>query len=182
MTGIGLGLSQQFCKGAWRVVVPILGYFAAVFLHAMWNGTAGIGGLPYFVAAYVLIFLPTFIGLAMLARYSIRKEGELVRAELLNDVNAGYLSPADYRALSSIAARKADLRLARMIGGRPLAAVRKAFHQAATELAFYRFRVARGIKQPDPQIEQDHFLALGEIQKRIAVLTPVMNAIPVMPL
>ena len=67
-----------------------------------------------------------------------------------------------------------------MIGGRPLAA-RKAFHQAATELAFYRFRVARGIKQPDPQIEQDHFL-LGEIQKRIAALTPVMNAIPVMPL
>ena len=107
----------------------------------------------------------------MLARYSIRKEGELVRAQLLNDVDAGYLSPADYRALGSLSARKADLRQARAVGGRALSAARKAFHQAATELAFYRFRVARGIKRPDPQIEADHFRNLSEIQKRIVALS-----------
>jgi protease PrsW len=172
MTGVGLGLSQQFCKGAMRVIAPVLGYFAAVLLHATWNGTAGIGGFPVFVVAYFIIFLPTFIGLAMLARYSIRKEGELVSAQLLNDVNLGFLSPADYRALVSPGARKADLAQARAIGGRSLASARKAFHQAATELAFYRFRVARGIKQPDPQIEADHFRNLSEIHRRVEGLTP----------
>ncbi len=171
MTGIGLGLSQQVCRGAWRVAVPIAGYIAAVLLHATWNATAGIAGLPYFAGAYLLIFLPTFIGLALLARYSIRKEGELVRAQLLNDVNAGYLSPADYRALCTSGARKADVRDARQRGGRALAAARKAFHQAATELAFYRFRVARGAKRPDPQIEAEHFHTLSEIQKRITALS-----------
>jgi hypothetical protein len=171
MTGIGLGLSQVV-RGAWRGITPILGYIAAVFLHATWNGAAGIGGLPYFAAAYVLIFLPTFIGLAVLIRYSLRKEGDLVRAQLECDVMRGYLSPGDFESLCSLRARRADLRQAKLRGGRPLAAAHRAFHQAATELAFYRFRVARGLKQPDPQVEAEHYRALSDIQKRIAALSP----------
>src|SRR2546430_12892172 len=68
MTGIGFGLSQQFFKGPMRIIAPLMGYALAVVLHAIWNFTAGIGGVAVFIAGDVLIFLPTVAGLAILAR------------------------------------------------------------------------------------------------------------------
>src|SRR5437870_2708172 len=82
---------------------------------------------------------------------------------------------------SSGRSRKQDLRMARYIGGKSLAKARKAFHQAATELAFYRFRVARGIKHPDLSLEAEHFHTLGEIQKRISALTPTSAFVAIEP-
>jgi hypothetical protein len=154
-----------------RMIAPLMGYALAVVLHALWNATAGIGGLPFFIAAYVLIFLPTFVGLAILARYSLKKECQLIREQLLSDVNNGYLSPADYEALSSLRGRSEDLREANRRGGRALAAARRAFQQAVTDLAFYRFRVSRGITPPDPDAEAAHFRTINEIQNRIAALS-----------
>jgi RsiW-degrading membrane proteinase PrsW (M82 family) len=171
MTGVGLGLSQQIARGVWRVILPLIGYALAVTLHATWNATAALGGLPYFAAAYVLVFVPTFIGLTLLARYSLRREAILVREQLLCDVNNGFLSPTDYEMLCSLRGRRDDLRAARQRGGRTLAGARRAFHQTATDLAFHRFRVSRGITQADGEIEAGYFRALGEIQKRIAAMT-----------
>jgi RsiW-degrading membrane proteinase PrsW (M82 family) len=175
MTGIGFGLAAQVFRGPMRVLAPLLGYALAVLLHAIWNGTAGIGGLPFFIAAYVLIFLPTFVGLAILARYSLKKETELVRAQLQSDVISGYLAPEDFEMLSSLRGRQHDLREAWRRGGRALLAARRAFHQAATDLAFHRFRVARGITPFDPEAEVEHFHTINEIQKRIAALVSIPN-------
>ena len=170
MTGIGFGLAQQTFKGPVRAIAPLMGYALAVVLHAIWNFTAGIGGLPFFIAAYVLIFLPTFVGLAILARYSLKKECQLIREQLLTDVNNGYLSPADYEMVSSLRGRSDDLREANRRGGRALAAARRAFQQAVTDLAFHRFRVSRGITLPDPEADAAHFRTINEIQNRIAAL------------
>jgi RsiW-degrading membrane proteinase PrsW (M82 family) len=170
MTGIGFGLSQQTFKGPMRVISPILGYMLAVVLHSIWNTTAAIGGLPFFVVAYVLIFLPTFVGLAILARHSLNKECQIIREQLRADVTNGYLSPVDYETLCSLRARQVDLREANRRGGRALAKARRAFQQAVTDLAFYRYRVSRGITPADPEAEAAHFQTINGIQNRIAAL------------
>jgi protease PrsW len=42
MTGIGCGISRETHNKALRILMPIIGYFCAVFLHSMWNTVASI--------------------------------------------------------------------------------------------------------------------------------------------
>jgi hypothetical protein len=150
-----------------RWLSPLLGYLLAVTLHAAWNGSQMIGGPPFFAAVYFIIFVPTFIGMIVLTRYSMRKELRIVRDQLLGDVNSGYLSRAEYDALSSLQGRKAELQVARAQGGRKLARLHSAFQQATTELAFHRFRVANGITTADPEADASFFRTLNKLQTQI---------------
>ena len=56
-TGIGVGIAVTTRQPAVRVLAPILGYLAAVIMHAIWNGSTFWGGNG-FLFAYAAIMLP----------------------------------------------------------------------------------------------------------------------------
>lgn len=171
MTGIGFGLALKMKNPGLRVLLPLVGYAVAVVLHMAWNGSAMVGGFGGFAGAYLLIFVPTFVGLILLALYSINRETQIIRDHLLHELAAGRLSNADYQSVGTLPARRADLLAAQRFGGKALRKLRQRFHQEISDLAFYRYRVAHGIHPHDPHLEAEHLRVLAEVAAACARLS-----------
>jgi RsiW-degrading membrane proteinase PrsW (M82 family) len=144
--GVGLAVSRPRQQARWRY--PLLGYLAAVALHALWNGslTFGFGG---YLLVYVVIMIPAFVTALLIARYHRRRERDVVRRQLPELVYYRLITPAEAGWLDSIAARRAWLRAVTARSGKPAARALRTFQAAATELAFLRDRVARGVGPAD---------------------------------
>jgi len=154
MTGIGLGWSRQSNNGFVKVVMPVLGFMLAVFLHATWNGTATYGGALGFFAGYFLIMGPTFIITLMVIFFSLRREGRIVRQFLYPDYQRGFFDAQEYEKLCTIRGRLGMSWNAMTTKGFSGWRTRKRCNQMASELAFHRSRVARGFVR-DPQVAQE---------------------------
>ncbi len=106
MTGIGVGIARESSRTWLRLVAPVAGYSAAVFLHAMWNGSAvllgslGAGGALVFLCSiflwliFVIAFLALVLGL-------VRRRGRIIRAHLLDEVALGHLTQAELDLVAS---------------------------------------------------------------------------------
>lgn len=144
--GVGLAVSRPSQPARWRY--PLLGYLAAVALHALWNGslTFGFGG---YLFVYVVIMIPAFLAALLIARYHRRRERDVVRRQLPQLVYFRLITPPEAGWLDSIAARRAWLRAVRSRSGKPAAKALRTFQAAATELAFLRDRAERGVAPAD---------------------------------
>jgi RsiW-degrading membrane proteinase PrsW (M82 family) len=144
--GVGLAVSRPQQPARWRY--PLIGYLAAVALHALWNGslTFGFGG---YLLVYVLIMIPAFVAALLIARRYRRRERDVVRRQLPELVYYRLISPAEAGWLDSIAARRAWLRSVTARSGKLAAQALRDFQTAATELAFLRDRVQRGVGPAD---------------------------------
>ncbi len=151
MTGLGVGLavSRPHAPARWRY--PLAGYLAAVALHALWNGslTFGFGG---YLLVYVVIMIPAFLAAILIARHHRRRERDVVRRQLPELVYYRLITPAEAGWLDSIAARRAWLRAVTARSGKPAARALRTFQAAATELAFLRDRVQRGVGPADAHV------------------------------
>ncbi|MDQ6626467.1 MAG: PrsW family intramembrane metalloprotease [Verrucomicrobiota bacterium] len=144
MTGIGLGLAQLARTGSpMKFFGPVIGLGFAMFLHALWNLSATFGIL--FFVAYVLVMVPAFLGLLVLIFISLRKEGRIVREHLFSEFESGLLEPREYEALCSTGGRLGQSWQAITHGGFRSWRRSVRFHEAASELAFHRWRTSRGI-------------------------------------
>ncbi len=148
MTGIGLGLASQSNNRAVKICAPLAGLFVAMSLHGLWNLSASINGLLYF-AVYFFIMVPVFIALLVTIYYALRREGRLVREHLLCDLQQGFFTPQEYECLCSVRGRMGASWQAWRVGGLTLWRVRARFNSTASELAFHRARVARGLAAQD---------------------------------
>ena len=158
MTGIGLGLASQSARRALRVGAPLAGLCAAMALHGLWNLSAAISGLLY-LAVYFLIMVPVFVALLVTIYFALRREGRIVREHLLCDLSAGLFTAQEYECLCSVRGRVgASWR------------VRARYHAAASELAFHRARIARGLAAEDEAArarEEFYRRALFELSARV---------------
>ena len=93
MTGIGCGIARESHKTAVRVLMPVLGYFGAVALHAIWNGVAVIGGIEGFAASYVFQFI-FFCMLVIGSLLIMWRQNRILKEMLAIDIARG-LIPAD---------------------------------------------------------------------------------------
>ena len=59
-TGLGIGIAVSTRRPAVRVLAPILGFLAAVLMHAIWNGSTFFGANGFLIA-YGAIMLPLLI-------------------------------------------------------------------------------------------------------------------------
>ncbi|CAN3128960.1 Protease PrsW [Mycobacterium sp. smrl_JER01] len=145
--------TTMFALGVWfalhrRGVIAkagclLLGYLAAVLLHAMWNGSSLLGAGAYF-GTYVFWMMPIF-GLAItLAVNSRRREQHIVAQKLPGMVAAGLITPNEATWLGSLRTRKAAIAEATRIGGRQAGDSVRQFALRVTELAFVRDRIDRG--------------------------------------
>lgn len=147
MTGIGVYYALKQRNWPAKAAAVLLGYLAAVIMHALWNGSALLGGVAY-LWVYALWMVPVFgVGLWM-AIVSRRREGYIIGHKLPGMISAGLLTPVEAHWVGSLSARKAAVRRAGQFGGRAAASSVKRFINQVVELAYVRDRIDRGFGDP----------------------------------
>lgn len=103
MTGIGCGIARESHNMMVRIGLPVLGYAAAVFLHALWNGMAVLGGFGAFLVGYLIIEIPFFLLFVGFSFYVMRRQNKILKEMLAIDVARGLIPQEDFeRATSAI--------------------------------------------------------------------------------
>jgi protease PrsW len=159
MIGIGCGLAATSRIPVLRPMYVLVGYLLAVVLHAMWNGSATVGGGEAFFGVYLFIMLPLFLGMIILLSWQRRREQRTVAAQLPGFAAAGWIAPSEVALLSSLAGRSRWQRAVRRHSGRAAAKAVADYQAAVTELAFLRARMSRGAVGPHARQWHDEALA-----------------------
>lgn len=168
MTGIGLGLARQSRNTFLKWVAPPFGLLAAMSMHSIWNGSGVLFGGGAFLLTYILIMIPAFFIMLVVIALALRREGQIVREQLAGEFQGGLFTPDEYRRLGSIFGRMGISFDALTRGGFGQWQTARQFNQTASELAFHRNRIARGIKAADAiQREAAYRMALEDLLKRL---------------
>ncbi len=167
-TGIGLGLARLSRNTAVRWIAPPLGLMAAMSMHSIWNGSGALfGGLAFF-ATYFLIMIPAFFIMLVVIFLALRREGQIVREHLGVDLQGGLLTQQEFNRLCSVTGRMGTSFDALTRGGVGHWRTARQLNQTASELAFHRSRVARGITATNAlEREAAYRQALAELLKRL---------------
>ena len=152
MTGIGLGLARQSTNLAIKIITPILGLLMAIFMHSIWNGSAVLGGGVVFMLTYILVMVPAFFIMLIVISLALRREGQVVREFLVADLQRGFLTQEEYKQLGSIFGRMGSSFNALSSSGYKGWRARMRSNQLASELAFHRSRVSRGVYSADQDV------------------------------
>jgi RsiW-degrading membrane proteinase PrsW (M82 family) len=167
-TGIGLGLARQSRNLGIKIIAPPLGLLAAMSMHSIWNGSGALFGGGAFILTYILIMIPAFFIMLVVIALALRREGQIVREYLAADFQGGLFTPDEYRRLGSIFGRMGTSFNALSRGGLGQWRTARQLNQTASELAFHRSRVARGIVAADAlEREAAYRMALADMLKRL---------------
>jgi protease PrsW len=164
MVGIGLGLVRQAEAGHRLGAAPFVGLAVAVSLHTLWNLAAMSGR---FFGVYLFVMVPLFAGVLLLLCASLRREVEIVRHHLAPELEAGRLCHEELALLCDAGRRFRATVGAWRSGGRAGWAASRSYHHALTELAFHRWRVARGHsagEEPDARREAMVLARVAELR------------------
>jgi RsiW-degrading membrane proteinase PrsW (M82 family) len=102
MTGIGFGIARETHKTALKVFAPVVGYMAAVTLHAIWNGTSWLGGeLNFEPLIALVVWLPLVAAFGAVLIVLVAREGRIIRKYLEDEVLMGFLSPHELVLVTS---------------------------------------------------------------------------------
>ena len=164
MTGIGLGLARQSTNIAVKILTPIVGLMMAIFMHSIWNGSAVFGGGGVFLLTYIVVMIPAFIIMLVVIGFALRREGQTVREYLVIDLDRGFLTQEEYKELGSILGRMGSSYNAFSRSGMKGWRTRRRFNQLASELAFHRSRVARGVYSADQDVLEQETAYLHALQ------------------
>lgn len=164
LTGIGLGLARQSTNIVVKIVTPIVGLLMAIFMHSMWNGSAVFGGGAVFVLTYLLVMIPAFLIMLVVIAFALRREGQVVREYLVIDLDRGFLTQEEYKQLGSILGRMGSSYNAFSRSGVKGWRTCRRFNQLASELAFHRSRVARGVYSADHDVLSEETAYLHALQ------------------
>jgi RsiW-degrading membrane proteinase PrsW (M82 family) len=170
MTGIGLGLARQTRNLAVKLITPVLGLLLAIFMHSIWNGSGAIFGGGGFLLTYIVIMVPAFVILLVVIGIALYREGQLVREFLLCDLERGMLTRQEYDQLGSIFGRMGSSFNALTKTGMKGWRTRMKFNQMASELAFYRCRVSRGIYSGVTnlnEVENEYIQAVSSLLREV---------------
>lgn len=184
MTGIGIGIAVSRPRGRITWAAPLTGFALAVGLHALWNAsiTFGLGG---YVAVYFLVMVPIFVGVVLWARDQRRRERDVIARQLPAMAYYRWITPMEAGWLASITARQRWRKNVAARSGKAAARMLTDFQTTATELAFLRDRVERGVgpaKAYDLQAElverlgRDRALAQGPLYSQPATGFPPVAA------
>ena len=151
MTGIGLGLARQSSNTLVKLIMPVLGLLMAISMHAIWNGSVVLFGGLGFLFAYLVIMVPAFVIILAVIVVALRREGQVVKEFLQPDFQGGRLTQQEYERLCTIRGRMGASFNAFSRGGVGSWRACRQANQVASELAFHRSRVARGLSSRNAQ-------------------------------
>ncbi|MBI4703503.1 MAG: PrsW family intramembrane metalloprotease [Deltaproteobacteria bacterium] len=154
MTGIGFGLAREHGAGWAKLVFPLVGYGAAVFLHAWWNGMLGLFGATAFVLNLVLgicMALAFFVIICVL----VWRKGRTIRKFLEDEVLIGTITQEELELICSPVGRLTALFSWRGWTGRK-------FIRAGARLALHKWHTARAMKGQKLTISMDFIAPLRQ--------------------
>ncbi|WP_338671825.1 PrsW family intramembrane metalloprotease [Streptomyces sp. SCSIO 30461] len=174
LTGIGFGAAALTARRRRlrRTVLPLLGLTLAIGVHALWNGSAVFGPWGFF-AVYGLFMVPAFALLTWLAVWSRQRELHTVATQLPPYAAAGWISPAEPLALSSMRARTLARDAAARVHGSAAARAVSEYEGFATSLAFLRHRAHQGTAGPDFTAREQELL--HHLWQRKHVASPALT-------
>jgi RsiW-degrading membrane proteinase PrsW (M82 family) len=167
LTGIGLGLARQSNNIAIKIITPIIGLLLAVFMHSLWNASAVFGGGLVFILTYIVVMVPAFFIMLIVISLALRREGAVVRQFLVMDLERGFLTDEEYKQLGSITGRMGSSFNALSRSGMKGWRARRRFNQLASELAFHRSRVSRGVHSTNQDVLAQETAYLHALQDLI---------------
>jgi hypothetical protein len=159
MTGIGAGIAARHRSRTVGVVAVLVGYLAAVCLHALWNSSATLFGGNAFLGIYGFVMVPLFVAMIAVVIWQRRREQRIVIDQLPAFARAGWIAPSEITLLSTLAGRRGWRAAVRRRSGRQVAKAVSQYQAAVTELAFLRDRMARGSIGPSGPYWHDQALA-----------------------
>ncbi|GAO07527.1 hypothetical protein TPA0598_02_07670 [Streptomyces lydicamycinicus] len=159
LTGLAFGITATRYprrRGA-RRALALLGLLTAVLLHAIWNGASSLGDLGFLIV-YGLFMVPVLITLTWLAIWARNQELLSLRGYLAPYITAGWLTPTEPTALSSLKTRALARDLARRTQGPAAARAVTEYTTVATTLSFHRRRAHLLGPTPDFATREQHLL------------------------
>jgi len=141
MTGVGVGIARETHDKALRIAAPIMGYSIAVFLHALWNSLALLGGGKLFFLGYLLIQAPMFCGFIGLTLFLVHREGRILKQSLAMEVKRGLITQRQLDIAISVFRRTGWV--ASAIGDGQLFGARRRFLRSVAKLGLCHWHVQR---------------------------------------
>jgi len=175
-TGLGIGIAVATRRPGVRVLAPILGFLAAVVMHAIWNGSTFWGGNGFLVA-YSAIFLPLLIVILAVAVWARSREGKLLTTALQQVAQMGWIRPDEIRWIARLSDRMSARAYAKRIGGKPAADAVRAYQQTMTEVAFLHHRAVEGTAPADLNRRMNGLLHRAAWLRPYVVLPPQSPAV-----
>jgi hypothetical protein len=175
MTGIGLAVALRSHSKVVRVVAPLAGYCAAVFLHMAFNATASLVSGRNLLFIYLGVALPLVIGGIIFIVRQLFREGRLIRERLVDYVRLGWLPEGDPPALSRLRTRTRALWQAVFLGPEAFSATVRV-QRSLTELAYLRDAIARGLVDSVGLQREKVLLARVHKLRSRAVIQPAERA------
>ena len=145
MFGIGLGYTRERMRAARRFWAPPAGLAAAIGLHALWN--LATTSDSWFLALYFAVMVPAFVGILVIVYLSLVREGRVIREHLAQLVETGVIDADELECLCVVRRRLRASYDAWRVGGPVRWRRRRELHRMASELAFHRWRVRRGLSK-----------------------------------
>ena len=171
MTGIGLAIGLRSKSKIVRIVAPLAGFCAAAFLHMAFNTTASLVQGRSLQFIYFGVALPLVIGMIIFIVRQLFREGRLIRDRLTDYVRVGWLPAGDPAAFSRLRTRLRALWHAIFLGPDAfLATIR--MQRAATELAYLRDAMTRGLVDDAGLIREKALLARLREQRPSSIVQP----------
>ena len=159
ITGIAIGYAATARSKTLRLVLPLGGYLMAVGLHALWNGSAMLGGAGAFLNMYFLVMVPIFIGVLLVVLWQRRREHSIIAAALPEMVQARWIAPSEVDLLTSLTGRRKWRRAVRGQSGRRAARAVATYQANVTALAFLRHGRSPARTRVDPWSRQQELLS-----------------------
>lgn len=143
MTGIGVGFSVSTSNRRVRWLAPLAGWLGAMTLHSTWNLLSTVGAQAV-LTGYVAVMAPIFFAAVGVALWARGHQGRQVVVMLRPYVRAGWLTPPELGALSTMNRRMAARRWAKRLAGKAGARAMESYQFTLTTLALARQAEIRG--------------------------------------
>lgn len=139
MTGIGCGIARETHNKFVKIIMPMVGYFAAMTLHMIWNAMGivlmivfsnlgllgnckviGLGdepGLCSFLVGYGILEVPLFFMFVAFLFYIMRRQNKILKDMLAIDVARGII-PEDHLTIATSAFKSSFWLLSSIFSGK----------------------------------------------------------------
>jgi RsiW-degrading membrane proteinase PrsW (M82 family) len=162
MTGIGFGVSRETHNRALKFAAPVIGYSTAVFLHALWNSLATLGGGRFFFIGYLFIELPLFFAFLGVIIYLVYREGRILKQALAVEVKRGLITQNQLDIAISVFRRSGWV--ASAFGNGALFRARRQFLRSVAKLGLCHWHVQRAAEAGG---ETQSFPLINQIQAEV---------------